>query len=276
LARRLPRFFGWNEGHCQSQEFVTCHLAGQLGNQLFQIAAVIEYALENGCEARFPTLKEAKDGEENSRYILHRLNTAPFPEGTTFESFSVPGERLYSPIAYQGNKNLCFDGFYQSEKFFRKHAEAIRDLFGPTDEILVEIHQKYGKILQEPTVAVHVRTFIPDGWDPHQMVQMGYYLTAMNHFPIHSHFLVFSDAMEWTRRFFPKGGRKVTFIEGNPPHIDFYLMSLCDHQIVSCHSTFSWWAAWLNKNPNKIVIAADLTRRTRITDDFLPDSWIKR
>lgn len=36
---------------------------------------------------------------------------------------------------------------------------------------------------------------------------------------------------------------------------DYSLISLCDHNIL-CHATsFGWWAAYINRNPNKIMVA---------------------
>lgn len=263
---------------------VTCRFKGQLGNQMFEIAAATAYALDHSCEASFPTLFDAIAGEENYRSIFHRINVAPFPEGTEFylhEHDKMTNSHIFTPIPAFPNQNVMIDGHCVSEKYFAHHRKAICALFAPTEEIKQNVYAKYGHLLQEKTVAVHVRTFIPDHFltvchTPFELqwAKWHYYHQAMAQFPPDYHFLVFSDDIEWTRQHFPKMARKVTFIEGNPPYFDLYFISFCDHQIVSPDSTFSWWGAWLNPNPNKIVICPDSWWDLK-THDALPCEWIK-
>jgi hypothetical protein len=53
------------------------------------------------------------------------------------------------------------------------------------------------------------------------------------------------------------------------------LMSFCKHNIIA-NSTFSWWGAWLNRDPGKIVIAPERWYADRETkQETIPDSWIK-
>lgn len=69
-------------------------------------------------------------------------------------------------------------------------------------------------------------------------------------------FYVFADNLAWVKENFTEFD--YTLVEGNPPagwgsHFDMQLMSYCKHNIIS-NSTYSWWGAFLNKNPEKIVI----------------------
>ena len=69
-------------------------------------------------------------------------------------------------------------------------------------------------------------------------------------------FYVFADNPSWVKEHFK--GLDYTLVEGNPPsgwgsHFDMQLMSCCKHNIIS-NSTYSWWGAFLNKNPEKMVI----------------------
>ena len=89
-------------------------------------------------------------------------------------------------------------------------------------------------------------------------------------------FYIFSDDIEGCKNEF----RDIDciFVDcnyGKNSYLDMYLMSLCRNVIIS-NSTFSWWAAYLNKHLDKIVIAPmQWTKNTKImTNSFSPDNWI--
>ncbi len=260
---------------------VTCQFMGQLGNQMFQIATVVAYAWDHDCEACFPNIYSAENGELNQRHIFHRLSTSPLSATLPvhfYDQSQVTDYYLYAPIPHEPNRHTYLQGFFQNEKYFVHHKERIRALFAPSSKILCQIEKKYGHHLQKPTVAVHVRTFIPDGRDPNEVgiggASWNYYLRALGQFSEDHLFLIFSDSLAWTRMAFPQTNRNLIFIQGEPHYIDFYLMSLCQHQIISPESTFSWWAAWLNSNPHKKVIAPDHWHGYTGEDAF-PSDWVR-
>ena len=47
-------------------------------------------------------------------------------------------------------------------------------------------------------------------------------------------------------------GNDFIFSDSTDDVFDLMLLSSCDHNI-SVNSSFSWWGAWLNSNPHKIV-----------------------
>jgi hypothetical protein len=55
------------------------------------------------------------------------------------------------------------------------------------------------------------------------------------------------------------------------------LMSVCDHNIIA-NSTFSWWGAYFNANPAKVVCYPSIwfgPHVSHITKDLCPESWEK-
>ncbi|MFW9881710.1 MAG: alpha-1,2-fucosyltransferase, partial [Candidatus Thorarchaeota archaeon] len=91
-------------------------------------------------------------------------------------------------------------------------------------------------------------------------------------------FIVISSNSNWSKDFmkkeFPK--YKVTF-PSEKDYLELYIMSICKHQIIAS-STFSWWAAYLNENPEKIVIAPKNWHDPRRVPNWewrYMDDWIR-
>lgn len=255
--------------------YTTSHIHAGLGNQLFQIAIAVSYARDHDCDVRFPELKKIIKDNPDRRFIFHRLNYSKFPKDIEFKSYHEKNSS-YSPVS-KNKKNLCFNGYFQSEKYFYNHRDYVKSLFAPTDEIIRRIKDKYGAVLEQTTVGVHFRTFIKDGNNPEAQGNWGcfnwnYFIKAIECFSEDCLFVVFSDNIEWVKNHLPPINRNFIFVENNPDYIDLYFMSLCHHQIVSPRSSFSWWAAYLNQNPNKIVI---VPQNWTLNADGIPENWIR-
>jgi len=118
-----------------------------------------------------------------------------------------------------------------------------------------------GVLLAGNVVSVHVRRGDYLG-DPvlEGICDEGYYQRALDYMEqqIRSpRFVFFSNDILWCRSRF--GMRNALFVDWNTglnSFRDMQLMSLCEHHIIA-NSSFSWWGAWLNNQPDKIVISPD-------------------
>ena len=71
--------------------------------------------------------------------------------------------------------------------------------------------------------------------------------------------------------------RQITIVDWNTEQdgwSDMYLMSICRHNIIA-NSSFSWWAAWLNQNAEKIVVAPCRWQNGIDIADIVPDEWVR-
>jgi hypothetical protein len=86
--------------------------------------------------------------------------------------------------------------------------------------------------------------------------------------------VIFSDDVEWCKTEFNDPNYIISNLEN--PYTEMCAMSLCDHNIIA-NSSFSWWGAWLNQNPNTIVVAPRkwFVAGPQNTDDLIPDTWIR-
>ena len=174
-----------------------------------------------------------------------------------------------------------FTGNWQNIKYFPPDENALRNDF----EFLGELGSKNKEILEEiqesNSVSIHVRRgdFLTDGLAHFFPDWFSYYGLAIDHIKKHTDkrplkFFVFSDDIEWCKKNFMA---PMTYVQNTGFNFwkDLQLMSKCKHDIIT-NSTFSWWGAWLNKNPDKIVITPkkwflDGTD----SDQIILDEWTK-
>jgi hypothetical protein len=170
------------------------------------------------------------------------------------------GNQMFEFAAlYAMTRDLGVDYYVQDEKFFSKYKDEIRLMYGQGIKYIdrVSIHVRRGDYVRNP--------FYVD------LSKTDYYATAIAMFP-NDKFLVFSDDIEWCKEYFE--GDMFEFAEDNDEVGDLNMMAGCKHNIIA-NSSFSWWAAWLNPNPRKLVIAPKAWHPDRVERTKLPDSWIR-
>lgn len=89
-------------------------------------------------------------------------------------------------------------------------------------------------------------------------------------------FYFFSNDIEWVKRNYDMEEAVYVseeYFDYYEDWYDMYLMSICKHNIIA-NSTFSWWGAWLNQNPDKIVIAPTRWINGCEYKDIYPQNWI--
>jgi len=260
---------------------ITCDLLGPgdgtenagLGNQMFQIAAITSLAHDNGAEAVFPQILEPKYGGYQDN-IFHKVPTKIVnPVGIWHKS----GQ---SHFAYEEPiylNHTIYSGYYQSEKYFKHNRKLILDLF------TLKLADLSWVSVQNPACSIHIRRGDYLKLQDHHPTQpLSYYQEAMRYVLAKhqvSHFLVFSDDIEWCKEKLPQTDKflPLIFVENEPDYVDLLLMSMCDHNIIA-NSSFSWWGAWLNQNPEKIVVAPKKwfgPAKQLDTKDLLPEEWIQ-
>jgi hypothetical protein len=109
----------------------------------------------------------------------------------------------------------------------------------------------------ENSVAVHIRRGDYVGNKHYDIIGTDYFIRAARRMQKElkkPEFFIFSDDLDWVRKNIRLDEfGKVVFVDNRSPNADMTASSMARHHIIA-NSTFAWWCAWLNKNPNKIVI----------------------
>ena len=260
---------------------VYCYLKGGLANMMFQIAATTSIAKDNSMVAAFPNLHQQLDylnkDEKYNQTLNHateyiemfgKLNTSQPVGNEPIAKFPFHYGELDLP-----NGDFVIDGFFQSEKYFKKYK---KEIFKIPKTVKDRIDQKYTQYLNMDCLSIHIRRGDYLNYpDHHTPLSIEYYEEAIKLFPESDFYLVFSDDIDWCKHNFK--GDKFIFIENEKDYVEIYLMSMCNNNIIA-NSSFSWWGAWLNDSVEKSVVAPKKWFGSKIKenqDDIIPEGWLK-
>jgi len=284
---------------------IVTQIYGGLGNQLFQFAFGKALAARLNTELRIDTRFFNKP-RPHGLGLHHFSIDTPEVERKRLPAMRHDGLLPYLAAKIRGDdwtmfkeKSLAYDpaektlgdgtylkGYWQTELYFKDHADLVRQhlqvITPPTDE--------NRKVMEEQDscypVSLHVRrgdyVSNPKFNAVHGTCDLDYYRRAadliverIGREPV---FFAFSDEPDWVRDNL-KLPYPMRIVSHNGPehnYEDIRLMYRCRHHIVA-NSSFSWWGAWLNPDPDKIVVAPKRWFADPAMQDhnLVPESWVQ-
>ena len=274
---------------------------GGLGNQLFQLFTTIAYSEEHGYNVVFPYVSELHYGIARNTYWdtfligLRNMTTYnPDIKETNDSLLKMPvyqeSNFQYHKIPMLTNAKTLLIGYYQSYKYFEKQWSMICNMINLNNQQNTIKNEYPYYFLDKETISVHFRLgdYVKIQ-DYHPLMPLNYYYNAICNIAIRHdrqyrilYFCQEIDNKEVSKMIsiLSKRFSNIEFVKVDDTIEDWkqlLLMSLCSHNIIA-NSTFSWWGAWMNTNPNKIVCYPNLWFGPSLkhnTNDLFPPTWMK-
>lgn len=201
--------------------------------------------------------------------------------------YREPEGSYFKPEVLELSHNRYLVGYFNSYKYFEKIRETLAHEYTPREKISVQGQELLKLIKSTNSISLHIRRgdYVADPevykciegiiTDRYYQNAIGY-ITSRVDVP---HFFIFSNDMPWVKENF-KIPYDVTYVDINTSQRgfeDLWIMSRCKHNILAGGSTFSWWAAYLNPNPEKIVIRTANVSNDPLynyPEDYFPHDWV--
>ena len=291
---------------------LTCIIMGGLGNQLFQVFAIMALSMKQKRGFIFPNKKLSGDKRQDIYWDtlfaelkkntfdmpIHKLQVPMYKETT----FHYNDEMQRHPLVTSSRNAVALFGYFQSYKYFEKETSQIIKYMK-----LNEKKQNMKSILNsicgnKRAISLHfrlgdykslAREYTLLGLDYYEnsilyiLKTLGHDTAATATATASEHIVLYfcedDDFMEVEPIIDQLHSRFPSMVFRRAPNNiedwqSMLLMSCCDHNIIA-NSTFSWWSAYLNTNPNKIVCYPDNwfgpALPTHTTNDLCLPSWTK-
>ena len=267
--------------------FKTIGESGNLGSQLQQYASLYAVAKETDKQIVFPESSvTAGFGFKFAELLDIPIVTKPDSFFLDFldkqpDDKMIVDQRMFALNPYN-NYNVVnrFDLFHYWHSKYTEDVTSWKWNKNHLDRAL----KLYNKIPTngKETVAVHVRRgdYLLPQHDHFCKLGGDYYGEALapyfNEFDKY-HFIFFSNDIEWCKTDLIEDHESITFIEPGIDYVDLILMSLCNH-IITANSSYSWWAAYRNTNPNKQITCPmnylkSYSPWRHINKNYYPQTW---
>jgi len=191
----------------------------------------------------------------------------------------------YNPGFWNLGRDCFLLGYFQSEKYFADYSDLIKKEFSYTPDLSLYTTEVIKAIRARGSTAIQFRRgdYVTNSAANRSIgiCPMKFYDRAIAYIESRQkqfHLVVFSDEIEWCKENVRYDNAVFAERKGGTPLDDMFIAAQCDN-IILANSTFSWWCAWLNQNPNKIVVAPKQWFRdpelNRQTCDLIPEDWTK-
>ena len=288
---------------------IAVRLEGRLGNQLFQYAFI--YTASQKLKSSFYLDKSVQDfllpqyfdvehdflklldehlfsitGFKNifcihlKKAVYIFLKKILYPQNRLIVENNTAVEVIFQKL----KKRFFYIGFFQSEQYFISAENNIRKLFRVKSLYRKKFNEKFARLYQTNSiVCVHIRRT-----DYAELANLNlgqkdlslpflYYHNAIEHFKNQNvHFVFIGDDQLYITKTFKHIKNKT--IASDSEIIDFQHLLNAQFCIIA-NSTFSWWGAWLNNNPSKIIYAPKYFLgwpiKQQFPIDIYPKNWIQ-
>lgn len=288
---------------------VVVRIIGGLGNQMFQYA----YALalkKKGYDVKLDLTSienyTLHGGYQLNHYKIN-LPVASSEELINFidikkkdKFFALFNKNIFKQVKEHGlnfkerllkvSDNSYIKGYFQSQKYFLDISKDIKETFSLKN--FSEYTKKTKELINndDNSVSLHIRRgdYVSNeiANKVHGTCDLEYYYRAVDFLSKkidYKNIFIFSDDIKWCKENLNLEKYNCIYVDSINnkllPHEDIFLMSLCKHNIIA-NSSFSWWGAWLNTNPDKIVVVPKRwylkkEKQKQVEKSLIPESWFR-
>ena len=269
---------------------VSCILRGGLGNQLFMIAATVAHGLRHRRAPRFLAADCYGNRPAYWTTMFQKISHCAVP---ALPPASAPHtEPGFNHTDIPAGADALV-GYFQSEKYFKDQWGDIRQQIGVANmqrELLARLGAPWECAGLRVSLHIRIGDYAAQA-DSHPVLTPEYYRRALAELaarvPGAATVYYFYERPDWAAaqlRIDPLREAHPTYRFVSAPDTwaladweELLLMSCCDHHIVA-NSSFSWWGAYCNSSPDKVVCRPSVLTGPALpldTADYSPPEWVR-